>query len=303
MRLSPRHLVMLALITLFWGLNWPVMKLGVAQFGPMTFRAMSMAGGLLVLYLLIRRQGESLAVAREFWVELAFIALTNLVLWYVFAMYGIAQLASGRAAILGYTLPIWTALWGIALFGDVAGRRLWAGVAAASLGVALLLSHEFAQIAGRPLGTISMLIAAASWGYGTHLMKRRRQPTHVLVITFWSLVASLATCAILASLFERATWDHLPDEVESGAIIYNAVLIFGFVQVWWFRLTTLLPPVASGLSVMLIPVVGVFSGMWLLDEQPSWEDYAALGCILVAISSVLLPSRSPSPTAKVSPST
>jgi threonine/homoserine efflux transporter RhtA len=52
-----------------------------------------------------------------------------------------------------------------------------------------------------------------------------------------------------------------------------------------------LPPAASGLSVMMIPVLGVFSGMWMLDEQPSWQDYAALALILVALSTVLLPSR------------
>ena len=52
-----------------------------------------------------------------------------------------------------------------------------------------------------------------------------------------------------------------------------------------------LPPAASGLSVMLIPVLGVFSGMWILGEQPYWQDYAALLLILLALSTVLLPTR------------
>ena len=37
---------------------------------------------------------------------------------------------------------------------------------------------------------------------------------------------------------------------------------------------------ASGLSVMMIPVLGVFSGMVVLGEQPHWQDYAALVLIL-----------------------
>jgi len=61
-------------------------------------------------------------------------------------------------------------------------------------------------------------------------------------------------------------------------------------QLLWFRLATLLPPVASSLSVMLIPVVGLFSGMWLLGEVPSWQDYVALLFVLVAIATVLLPA-------------
>jgi drug/metabolite transporter (DMT)-like permease len=52
-----------------------------------------------------------------------------------------------------------------------------------------------------------------------------------------------------------------------------------------------LPPAASGLSVMLIPVLGVFSGMWILGEQPHWQDYVALALILVALTTVLLPAR------------
>ena len=284
---------MLAVVTLLWGLNWPVMKTGVSFVGPMTFRSASMIGGLLVLLALIWRQGQSLRVPREYWGELFAIAAANMAVWYVFAMYGVAQLASGRAAILGYTLPIWSAIWGILLFGDRASGRLWFGVAAALTGVLLLLINEFGAMTGRPIGTISMLLAAACWGYGSHLMRRRRQATPVLVITFWSLVLSLFSCGSLAFLFERDGWTRLPSRLEWGAILYNAVLVFGLVQVWWFRLATILPPVASGLSVMLIPVVGVFSAMLLLGEQPGWPDYVALACILLAISSVLLPVREP----------
>jgi threonine/homoserine efflux transporter RhtA len=38
----------------------------------------------------------------------------------------------------------------------------------------------------------------------------------------------------------------------------------------------------------------VFSGMVVLGEQPHWQDYAALVLILVALSTVLLPSRTTS---------
>ena len=291
-RLSGTELFMLAVVTVLWGLNWPVMKIGVTYVGPMTFRSASMIGGIFVLLALIWQQGQSLRVPREYWGELFAIAAANMAVWYVFAMYGVAQLASGRAAILGYTLPIWSALWGILIFGDKANSRLWFGVITALAGVILLMFNEFGTLTGRPLGTLSMLLAAACWGYGSHLMRRRKQSTPVLVITFWSLILSLLTCGSLAFLFERPGWTRPPSGPEWGAILYNAILVFGLVQVWWFRLATILPPVASGLSVMLIPVVGVFSAMILLGEQPGWPDYVALGCILLAISSVLLPSRS-----------
>jgi drug/metabolite transporter (DMT)-like permease len=61
-----------------------------------------------------------------------------------------------------------------------------------------------------------------------------------------------------------------------------------FCHVVWSMLARNLPPAASGLSVMLIPVLGVFSGMWMLGEQPYWQDFAALGLIVFALSTVLL---------------
>jgi drug/metabolite transporter (DMT)-like permease len=289
--LGPKDLVLLVLLTVLWGANWAVMKAGVQELPPMTFRSLSMVGGLPLLALIARSLGLSLRVPREHWCELLLLALTNMVVWYLLIMYGIELLSSGRAAILGYTMPIWTAVIGILVFGERPSRRLWVGVAAAAVGVCLLLASEFSAMAGSPLGTLLMLTAAATWAYGTHRMRRRRLPTHIFVITFWSLLLSLLVCGSVALLFERGQVQWPLSTVAWGAILYHAVLVFCFAQLVWFRLATILPPVASGLSVMLIPVIGVFSGVWMLDEQLAWQDWAAMGCILAAIATVLLPPR------------
>lgn len=288
--MSRRDLGLLALLTLTWGMNWPVMKLGVAELAPMTFRAVSIGLGVPVLWLIVRSQRVSLAVPREHWRELLALALTNMVIWFILVMYGVKLLASGRAAILGYTMPIWAAIVGIVVFGEHPSRRLAVGVVAAAAGVALLLAGEVAAIAGSPLGTVCMLLAALSWGLGTHLTRRRRMRTHVLTITLWSLVLSFAVCAAAALLLERDQWRGAPGTSGWWAIAYNALIIVGFSHVIWFRIASTLAPVASGLSVMMIPVIGLFSGMAILGETPRWQDWVALGCILVAIASVLLPS-------------
>jgi drug/metabolite transporter (DMT)-like permease len=147
-----------------------------------------------------------------------------------------------------------------------------------------------------------MLSAAFVWAIGTQLMRRRKLPGSVLVLTFWMMVMSLVVCGLVAWMFERDQWVRAPDLMEWGAILYNAVLVFGVSQLLWFRLATLLPPVASSLSVMLIPVVGLFSGMWLLGEVPSSQDYAALLFVLVAIATVLLPAAGrPKLTSDIAP--
>ncbi len=51
--LSRRQLIVLVLLTLIWGLNWPVMKLGVSDIAPLTFRMLSFWLGLPLLALVL----------------------------------------------------------------------------------------------------------------------------------------------------------------------------------------------------------------------------------------------------------
>ena len=75
------------------------------------------------------------------------------------------------------------------------------------------------------------------------------------------------------------------------AVLFNAVLIFGYAHAAWFHLARSLPPVASTLSVMMIPVLGVFGGAWWLGETLHWQDWAAVALMVVSIASVLWPAR------------
>jgi drug/metabolite transporter (DMT)-like permease len=94
----------------------------------------------------------------------------------------------------------------------------------------------------------------------------------------------------LAVLFERGEW-VAPSPPIWGAILYNAIGVFAFAQVVWLSMARDLPPIASTLSVMFIPVLGVFSGAWWLGEVLHWQDWAAVALVLVAIAAVLAPSR------------
>src|SRR5690606_4164025 len=106
----------------------------------------------------------------------------------------------------------------------------------------MLMSSEVNAMTGRPLGTLLMLSAAVVWGYGTHRMRRRTAPTPVLAISFWSFVAALVVCGAVAFVFERDQWTAAPGAAVWGAVIFNATVVFGFAQLVWFRLATILPP-------------------------------------------------------------
>jgi drug/metabolite transporter (DMT)-like permease len=285
--LSPRQLVLLVLLTLTWGLNWPVMKLGIGHFPPLSFRALSMWFGLPVLWIATRALKVPLRIERANWRELGQLTFTNMLVWHVLAILALQALTSGRAAILGYTMPIFSALWGVAAFGERLAARHLAGVVAAATGVALLLWHELGAMAGQPWAVLAMLTAAAVWALGTQQLRRSALPVPTLAIVFWMTVLTAVVMTALAVATERAQW-RLPDATVWGGIAYNAVLIFGFAQPVWLVLARGLPPIASTLSVMLIPVLGVFSGAVWLGEALRWQDFTAIALMVVAIGAVLL---------------
>ena len=290
--LSRQPLLLLVLLTLVWGINWPVMKLGVTAYPPLTFRALSMWLGLPVLALGLWLLKVPFRIPRRDWRELFWLATTNMFIWHVCIILAVRTLTSGRAAILGYTMPIFSAVLGALFFASPLTRRAWTGVSAAALGVVLLLWHEFTHLAGRPFGVLLALVAAAFWALGTQMLRRSRLAAPALAISFWMTVLTAVLMAVLAAVFERAQW-ALPEATATGAILYNAVLIFGFAHAAWTYLARGLPPLASTLSVMLIPVLGVFSGALWLKEAVHWQDWAAVLLMVVAIASVLWPVRRP----------
>jgi len=288
--LSRQQLVLLVLLTLVWGFNWPVMKIGVTEYPPLTFRALSMVLGLPVLGLTLVVLKVPFRVRAGQWRELAWLSATNMFVWQLCIILAVQTLSSGRAAILGYTMPIFSAAFGALFFATALPARAWVGVAAAAVGVSLLLWHELTQLAGRPTGVLLALAAASTWAIGTQFMRRTRLDLPTLAIAFWMTVLSTGAMVAAAWLFESAQW-RLPNHAAAGSILFNAVLIFGFAQSAWLVLARGLPPVASTLSVMMIPVLGVFSGALWLREPVHWQDWAAVVLMMVAIASVLWPAR------------
>ena len=290
MQLTQRQLILLVLLTLAWGLNWPIMKLGVTDFPPLTFRTLSMWLGLPVLGLAMVWLKVPFHIPRERYRELLWLAVVNMIVWHALIILAVKSLSSGRAAILGYTMPIFSALIGAWFFGNRLKARNWVGVAAAGLGVSLLLWHELTNLSGRPVGVLLALAAAATWALGTQQLRKTAMPVAALTISFWMTVLTTLVMSALSVAFEMPQW-KAPTTVVWLTILYNAVLIFGFAYAAWTFLARSLPPVASTLSVMMIPILGVFAGAVGLGEVLHWQDWAAVVLMVVAIGSVLVPGR------------
>jgi drug/metabolite transporter (DMT)-like permease len=293
-QLSRKQILTLVILTLVWGVNWPILKIGVTGYPAITFRSISMWIGWPLLGLVLWKMKVPFKVPRGEWKDLLLLATSNMFVWHVLIILAVQDLSSGRAAILGYTMPVFSAVIGVLFFKAPLHRRAWLGVAFAGLAALLLLWHELAHLSGKPIGVLMALVAAAAWALGTQQVRHTQMTVTTLTIVFWMTGMTTVLMSTIATLFEMERW-AMPSATTWASIIYNAIGVFVFAQAAWLGLARSLPPLASSLSVMFIPVLGVFTGAWWLGEVLHWQDWMAVVLVVAAIASVLWPSRTYSP--------
>jgi len=298
--ISRRQLWALVALTLMWGTNWPMMKYSLRELSPLYFRALTMSFGALWLFSFYRMKGVRMWPQGREWRSVATLGLPNVLGWHTMAILGVKELASGRAAILGFTMPIWTVLLGVLFFKEKLTRRIGLAVLAVALAIGLLTFNELTALAGKPLGIVWMEGAALSWAAGTLLMRRAHLTIPMETLTVWMLILASVCLWLFAAVLEPwLTWQF--SAPMWGSLAYGALINYGFAQIIWFGLARHLPPATSAMSIMAIPLIGTASATLIVGEVPGWQDAAAMLCVMAAIAAVLLPSRSKSTTTASSP--
>lgn len=286
--ITRRQLIGLVLLTLMWGLNWPIMKLSLRELAPLHFRALTMGLGALALAAYFGARGlRLLPHGRAEWRDVVVLGLPNILGWHALSIIGVSQLPAGRAAILGFTMPVWTVLLSVLFYRERLSGRLLLAVCAVLAGITLLLWNELAQLAGRPAGIAWMQGAALCWALGTIWMRRARLTLPAETLVVWMMLWSALALALLAAAIEPPQrWQFSPAVWVSLA--WSVLINYGAAQVIWFALARALPASTSAMSVMAVPLIGVLSAPLIVGEWPNWHDLAAMASVVVAIGAVLV---------------
>ncbi len=281
----------LAGLTLVWGFNWTAMKVAISDIAPLTFRTLCLGLGSGVLFAFLRASAQPLAVPRDQWQRLALLAFFNITCWNILVVYGLSLLPSGRAAILAYTMPAWAIPLSVLMLGErITGRKLL-GLALGMAAMVLLVWDEFQRIQGEPRGALLVLGAAFTWAIGTNLQKKYPVRAPLAAYTAWIMLLGGVPIYIGALLLED--FSKLADVGLTSALgaAYNVLLSFAWAHWAWIKLATSVSVTVFSLSMLVIPVVGVFSGMLFLGERPGWPEYAALGFVLASLATVVVPQK------------
>ena len=288
--ITRKQMLALLAITLMWGINWPMMKYSLRELSPLYFRALTMSGGAIGLFLFYRARGLRMLPQGREWRSVVALGLPNMLGWHTAAILGVKELASGRAAILGFTMPIWTVLLGTLFLGEKLTVRISIAVLAVAAAIGLLISNELGALAGRPVGIVWMELAALLWAVGTLMMRRANITLPVETLTVWMLMLTSLCLWVLAFVLEP--WPRWQFSAPMwGSLVYGAFINYGFSQIIWFGMARNLPPATSAMSIMAVPLIGTLAATLILGEWPQWEDYVAMVCVMAAIAAVLLPSR------------
>ena len=285
--IPPRAIVLLAILTLLWGTNWPLFPLATREVSVWTFRAVAVFVAGAALLVVARLRGQSLEIPRRHWRTIGTATFFYLVVWNIASTYSALMIPSGQSAVLGFTMPLWSALISWAVLGERLSGRLVLAVALGGASVALLMLRSFGAYEQAPLGLVLGLTAGLGWAIGTLILQRGAVDVPATVLTGWQLLITAVPTTIGALMVGDHQW-FMPSWASVAVIGYIALVPMCIGNLCWFSIVGILPANVAGVSSILVPVVAMISGALIHGEPLGPVQWLAMGCCVGALSLVML---------------
>ncbi|HEX8348534.1 MAG TPA: DMT family transporter, partial [Hymenobacter sp.] len=300
-RMNPHHahqgslakaLPLIVVLSVVWGTNWALFPLAVREISVWTFRAICLFGSGAFLLLIARARGISLHVPPQHRLSLGSAALAYLVVWNVGSTYAAILIPSGQAAILGFTMPVWTTLFSWLLLGEKPSKQLIFSVFLAAAGVAFLVIAARQTYASAPLGFFLGIAAGIGWACGTLILKRAAVSVPVIVSTGWQLLTA-GVPLLIAAVVLGSRELFVPSLTTLVVIGYITIVPMALGNIAWFSIADMMPATVSGLSIVMVPMVAMVSGAVINGEPLGVFEIGAMLCCGTSLLLVLLKPNRP----------
>jgi len=287
---SSRAVLLVPVLGLLWGFNWPAVRISLTEIAPWTLRASGMSFAGLVLVAVALARGVPLAVPRAQWPRLVVAGFLSIAAFNVLLAFAQLAAPTSRAAILTFTMPIWATLLARPILGEPFDRRRLTGL---GLGIAGLLCLGLPLILGGQLsfGLMLALLAALSWAFGTIVTKRWPVAAPALTVAAWQLLIGGLVAGIGMLAFEGLPVPKLLSPRVAAALTFHIVGAQALAYFLWFVVVARLPAGIASLGTMMVPAVGVLGSVLLLGERPTPTDWLGLVLVIAASGAIILPAR------------
>jgi drug/metabolite transporter (DMT)-like permease len=288
-RIAPAGLMFLAITSVGWGLNWPIMKYILVEWPPLSSRGWTgIAGGTLLALLAVLR-GESLLVPAGQWPRLLLSAFLNITTWMTLMGLALLWLPASEAAVMAYTMPVWASLLAWLVLGERMSLLRIVALVMAFAGIAALLGGNGIDASMAKLPGIAMVLSGAiAFALGTIAAKRLPVAMPLIASSALQIGIGCVPVALAGLVFEHPDIAAL-STLGWALMAYMTVVQFCVAYVCWFAALERLPASVAAISTMAVPVIGVVASALALHEPLGPGQIAAL---VFTLAGVALAARS-----------
>ncbi len=260
--MAPKDLLLALVVIVVWGLNFVVIKVGLHDMPPMLLGALRFLLAAFPAILLVKRPQIPLRWLLAYGLTISFGQ-------FAFLFYAMAVgMPAGLASLVLQAQAFFTLMFAALLLAERlrASNLLGLLVAAAGLVLIGLQGDRGMTLAGFAL----TLCAAAMWALGNVVTRKIGRVNLVGLVVWGSLIPPLPFLA-LSWLLEG------PEAIEAAlrgigldVLLVLVYLAFGATLLGyglWSRLLSRYPISQVAPFSLLVPVVGLSSSAWLLDER------------------------------------
>ena len=267
---------------LMWAGHTIAARLSVGEMSPMVMMGLRWFACLAILAFIFRRQiGAEWPRVRE---RLVWVILMGGGGMAGFTFFFILAAQHTTAVNLGITqssVPAIVMLLSLAVFGTRIGMMQLGGLAVSFLGVAVLVTKgSLAVLLAMRFNTgdLLMLIACVCYAAYTVGLSRRLEMSPALLLTFFSLPASMVFALSMGVEYWAGTM-QMPGTKGLAIVAYCAIFPSMLAQICFMRGVELAGANRAGFYLNLIPVFSALMAVFILSER--LYSYHAASAVMV----------------------
>jgi drug/metabolite transporter (DMT)-like permease len=224
---------------------------------------------------------------RGTWLAFLVMGILNNVLPFVLVVWAQNYIASGLAAILNATMPLFTILVAHVFTRDerLTGAKL-TGVAVGLCGVAVLIGVDvLANFGVQVWAQLAVLAASLCWGFGL-VYGRRMHNLPPMVVATGQLYASTLLMLPLALIIEGPWLLPMPGAAAIAGVLGLALLSTVLAYTLFFRILATSGATSASLVTFLNPVFALLLGMIVLGERLAPNHFAGMALIFAGLAAI-----------------
>jgi drug/metabolite transporter (DMT)-like permease len=284
-----REWTMLLVLSAIWGCSFFFTAVMLRELPPATAVFLRVAIGALVLVPVIHIMGHRFPLDRRVWIAFFMMALMNNVIPFTLIAWGQTHIASGLAAILNATTPLWTVLVAHVATADekVTANRL-AGVVLGIAGVAWMIGGDaLRELGSNVAAQLAVILAAVFYAFSGVYAKRFDRMGIVPIVTAGGLVTASSVMLFLLMLVVDRPWTLPMPAMETwGAALGIGVLATAIAYILYFRILATAGATNLLLVTLLIPVGAILLGTLVLDERLEAKHFIGMALIAAGLAAI-----------------